>query len=960
MSSSGTWKKLTRRAARLRQEEQRTLGTLLDAPGARVAIYGPPGVGKSHLAREVAEAWAEARSPGAVQEASVAWVDARSALPGESFFDTLALALGLGPISEFERERAVDLIAEALGERGATLVIFDDADRVAADLYPLLERVEALDELRILLTSRVVLGDKGVRSYTLSPLSREDARALFITTARQARPVFDPSRVDAGALDALLAHLDDLPLAIVLAAARLTILSVESLLQRLEKRFQILRPAHGGEDRSRQALGEAIGLSWELLDEVERATLAQCAVFSGDFDLEAAEAVIETGREDAWVGDVLQSLVLKSLVNTALSDEGEELRFSVLESVAQYAAAESAPMLIEAARRRHANHYAERAGQLDLEVRGPEGERALKRLLANTSNLSVAAERLRLSEPKRARELLFCMHPTFEVRGLLGAYLERIESIGREHPEVPDSARGALIRAAILRSAGRLDAAFEAVDEAERLFESAEGDASPRAPSRSELLLEKGRVLADLGRMEEAAQAWHQGADAGSSPFVAMQLNNELGRYAINRARLGLAAPDEDAEALFERGLQRLRSSYEAARSVTHVFFRLRISLGWAMALHEQDNTLAGMAVLREEIEALRERDYRTHELSALHHLSLLAYYAGDIREAIAISAESDRGFAEMGLGMQRARNASARTVYLMAAARPEEARDVVAQAVELCDAHHQSFSALVADAQGLLCAWEVGDHELLAIHLPRVQKRLRELHSPGHEAIAAAYDVFAKLHGVGGTLTLHEARTRVDEAVERLSQTGELRRPVEAPRWEAVGRAWRAMVELCAAGEHLEAGRWPEVYDALDEVEGVRLRQADTSITVPLRHAQQLAAEVKRRYALPAQRPTHLLRVQEQGRRVQLNEDAPIDLSSRSPLRRVLLALIERARSGMPSADMEAVVAAGWPGEQIEAKSAANRVYSTVRMLRNQGLDPVIVTDEVGYRIAEGVLIVG
>ncbi|WP_230470088.1 ATP-binding protein [Lujinxingia vulgaris] len=945
----------------IRARETEALVTMLQEPAARVAVYGPPGVGKSHLADRAAERWATSTEK---TPAPVAWVDARAARPGASFFDALVHALGLAPVTEFEREGVLQQIAHVLRERGRLLLVIDDADRVASDVNALLRRVSDCAELRVVLTSRVVLPDAPVQAFQLSPLSPEDARALFVDAAQRARQGYDPQAVPEGVLDALLERLDHLPLAIVLAAARQTIVSTEGLLQRLEKRFQILRPAHGPGERSRRALGEAIGLSWELLDEVERRVLSQCAVFAGPFDLEAAEAIVHTGDEQAWVGDVLQSLVLKSLVETRHDEARGELSFRLLESIADYGREHVDAQLLEDASERHSDYYERLATELDGRVRGPQGERALHRLLMASTNLSAAVDRLCPHAPWRARRLLYAMLPTFEVRGLLGAYLERFESIRALHPELPMSAREALIRARILRTAGRLNSALEAVETSQSLIadhgdHADEVECRLECPSSAEVILERGLILADLGQMRESGEALLSVSETPGEPFVELNLEHERGRYQLNSARLGYFRDKADAEAMLNEAVQRLRVAYEASHQHTHIFYRARISVGWAVALHEQGKTGAALGVLREAIDAQQAHGYRTNVLNLTYYQALLNYYLGDMDRALAISAELDRGCAQMGLAVLRARNASSRATYAMAAGRVEEASELIDHAISLCDAHAQDYSALIADNQAVLCAWERGDTDAFPAISQRALARAERVGSQVHVGIISAYQLFYRVSQSPEDPKIVEARAQLPECIQPLSQAGELRRPSSYPRWIMLANTWQACLELHAAAWHLEQGDFHMLYDAMEKLETLKPRLKDPFVTVYMRHAFQLASATRRRFALPDERPEHMLRVSEGGDTVRLDDGEPIDLSSRAPLRRLLLALIERARAGEPSADMDAVIAAGWPGEHIEPRSAANRVYSTVRMLRNLGLGDVIVTDDVGYRVAEGVLIV-
>src|SRR5262249_48742057 len=150
--------------------------------------------------------------------------------------------------------------------------------------------------------------------------------------------------------DELCERLDDLPLALELAAARTSLLSTEQLLERLGNRLDLLRGGRDAETRQ-QTLRATIEWSYELLEPEERSLLAALSVFRGGWTLEAAEQVADADLE------LLQSLVDKSLVRRWGSG-----RFGLLETIREFAVDElERAGAIEEARRRHANYFLELA-----------------------------------------------------------------------------------------------------------------------------------------------------------------------------------------------------------------------------------------------------------------------------------------------------------------------------------------------------------------------------------------------------------------------------------------------------------------------------------------------------------------------------------------------------------------------------------------------------------------------
>ena len=196
---------------------------------------------------------------------------------------------------------------------------FEHVIEAAPALSALLAECHNLD---VLVTSRERLQIAGEHVYPVPVLKRDEARALFAERARALRPDFEPGE----AVDRLCERLDDLPLALELAAARIVMLTPEQLLERLGGRLDLLR---GGRDADlrQQTLRATIEWSYELLDPAERELFARLGVFVGGSTLTAAEAVCGADL------DTLQSLVEKNLVR--VRDGG---RFWMLETIREFAA----------------------------------------------------------------------------------------------------------------------------------------------------------------------------------------------------------------------------------------------------------------------------------------------------------------------------------------------------------------------------------------------------------------------------------------------------------------------------------------------------------------------------------------------------------------------------------------------------------------------------------------------
>lgn len=290
--------------------------------GARViSILGVGGIGKTRLATRFARAWL-GEFPGG------AWFcDLSSARGLDGIHFAVAQGLGL----QLGRTDPVAQIGDAIVGRDRCLLILDNFEQVAGHAEETLGAwLDRAPEARFLVTTREVLGIAGEVLYELPPLDGQDAAELFLRRAKAAHQGFTPSAADRGAVAQLAKTLDGLPLAIELAAARVRVMPPPMLLQRMHRRFDVLLSRSGRPDRQ-ATLRATLDWSWDLLDKAEQSVLKQLAVFQGSFGIDAVEAVVEP--PDARTGiDALGSLVDKSLVRRV-----DDYRFSMLESVRDYA-----------------------------------------------------------------------------------------------------------------------------------------------------------------------------------------------------------------------------------------------------------------------------------------------------------------------------------------------------------------------------------------------------------------------------------------------------------------------------------------------------------------------------------------------------------------------------------------------------------------------------------------------
>jgi predicted ATPase/DNA-binding SARP family transcriptional activator len=285
-------------------------------------VVGPGGLGKTRLAYAVARQ-AEQR---AVHLVPLAGVTADADVVAE-----VAAALGVGESRATSiGSDPVTAIVGALGP-GPVLLVLDNCEQVVrgvADLVGAL--VAATRDLRVLATSRTPLGLSSESVHPLPELALPAAVELFTQRARAARP---GAALPAEAVAGLCRHLDGLPLAIELAAARVRAMTVPEIARRLDDRFALLRGGPRDAPQRHHTLHAVVAWSWNLLRPDGQAAMRALSVFPGGFGPEAAARLL--GHDD--VTAVLEHLVDQSLLK--VEDTAVGARFRMLETVREFATA---------------------------------------------------------------------------------------------------------------------------------------------------------------------------------------------------------------------------------------------------------------------------------------------------------------------------------------------------------------------------------------------------------------------------------------------------------------------------------------------------------------------------------------------------------------------------------------------------------------------------------------------
>ena len=358
---------------------------------AVTTLTGPGGVGKTALALAVARDQHQA-FPGGVRPVWLGAIREPSLVAAE-----VAASVGL-PRSG--GRAYADALVSWLADMDV-LVVLDNCEHVIEETGALVERLTAqLPGLRVLATSREPLSVMGEVVHRLAPLAvpTSDASAeavasspgvqLFLERARAQAPEFGDDAEHGQLVGDICRRLDGLPLAIEVAAARVSALHLDDIAASLDDLFRLLsRPGRGAEGRHR-TLRSTVEWSYGLLEEPERVLLRRLSVFAGSFDLAAVHAVcIPEGHARAEVADLTARLVEKSLLVKGGAGHG----YRMLETIRQFAAEQLADAgETEAFREAHARQYLELGQRVGAGLMSG-GERAwLEQLKRAEDDLRVA------------------------------------------------------------------------------------------------------------------------------------------------------------------------------------------------------------------------------------------------------------------------------------------------------------------------------------------------------------------------------------------------------------------------------------------------------------------------------------------------------------------------------------------------------------------------------------------
>lgn len=691
-----------------------------------VTLIGVGGTGKTRLMVQLAAELLGRRRDG-VWLVELAPLTSPDLIAGE-------VARALDVPDEPGRE-VLDALIDFLRSKSLVLLL-DNCEHVIVGAADLVDRLlPSCPSLAVLASSREALGLASetvfqVPSLALpAPVSEDrdhdqpsaawfeataatDAVRLFVDRATAVQSSFLLTPSNAPAVVEICRRLDGIPLAIELAAARVTHLSPQEIARGLGDRFRLLTGGRRGAVPRQQTLQALVDWSWELLTQPDRRLLRRLSVFAGGGTLEAATAVTRLDEEDGGEFDTLDGLgrlVDRSLV---VADQSEPTRYGLLETIRQYAGDRLADAEEGSAiRGRHLDYFLELARKGALALKGPEMIAWLGRLDSEADNLRAALEWSFEADPEAALRLSVATAAYWRSRSIGSEaidWMARVAELASKLPPPAPSAareRTILVARVFATAAGAslLGAQYAAgerwAQEAVALARQAKDD-----ETLSEALAALATNLTFSGRMSEAralAEEMVQLAESRRDWFALAGIEGSRALFEAT-ANGDLAAAEaallRASEAADRSRNPRVIAAVAAGRGELSGFTgRLadaRELLGRAIAVYEEMGDRRFVLMTRSELAHTLRRGGEIDEAEALYRETLHGWQHAGNRGAIAHQLEC-LGF------LATAREDFLRAARLLAAA---EAIREVAEAV-MVGTERAEYDAAIGQLRGALDA---------------------------------------------------------------------------------------------------------------------------------------------------------------------------------------------------------------------------------------------------------------
>jgi predicted ATPase/DNA-binding SARP family transcriptional activator len=599
-----------------------------------LTLTGTGGCGKSRLARAAATMLIDEFQDG------VWWVElAARTEPGAV---ATAIAAAVNVIEERGRPLEATLV-DALRQR-RLLIVLDNCEHMIESCAALCTTIlESCPRIHILATSRrrlLVAGEQAWRvpsltlpdvntPPTIGQIYASEAVQLFVERARLTQSSFAIDAGNASIIATICRRLDGIPLAIELAAARVGVLGLGQIAERLDDTLRLLTEGSRSISPRHRTLRAALDWGYGLLSAPQQRALSQLSVFAGGWTLEAAADVLD-GEHLTPVErqDLVLQLAEQSLVQ--VEQIGAGTRYQLLEIVRQYASerlAESGQC--DAAHQRHASYYARRAAATEAILRGPDQATGLERLDAEIENcLAAVAWSCQISDAELGLQLCWGLWRYWQTRGNLTEGRQWMVRV----LELPPPACCLDLHAGVLFAAARF-----------ALLQSDESalDLAQQCLSRSRAIGHQHHATGALTMLGHLAMQRGETATAREYYEEALTIRRDLGEIwsvAISLNSLGLVALEEQdierARNLFDESLKLFRAAgdtYHVANGLYYVGLVSFLAGDHAAARRAYD-----------ECEAIhRQMGERVHIARGLVGLAQLSSAENDLPGARALLAEA-------------------------------------------------------------------------------------------------------------------------------------------------------------------------------------------------------------------------------------------------------------------------------------------------------------------------------
>jgi predicted ATPase/DNA-binding CsgD family transcriptional regulator/DNA-binding XRE family transcriptional regulator/Tfp pilus assembly protein PilF len=653
-----------------------------------VTLIGPPGIGKTRLSIEAARAELYDFQAGVFFIGLAPLEDANLVAP--------AIAQTLSVV-EIQNRSPLERLKDGIGDK-QMLIVLDNCEHLIDEIATLAsDLLLACPRLKLLATSREALRAPGewlypvptlsiptdtqLQSIEMKDISQFTALSLFGERARAVRSDFTLNADNIRAVAMICTQLDCLPLAIELIAARIRLMSPQSLLSHLSEQFTLYADGMRALSARQKTLHGAISWSYDLLSDEEQKLFARLSVFSGGFTLEAAESIFSRTVTNKSIYDLITSLLDKSLLQRTLDrDAPREPRFTMLVTIQQFALERLRRMNEEAeVRNRHLAYFVDLAEQAEPNLRAFDMVMWLDRLEAELANLHGAlgwAQKNNIEAQLRlASALLWFWH----IRGHKNEGVDWLErglsteaSQRGNQPLTPDRSmiRGKALNvtAVLLSILANTERSKSLSQEALTLFQElgsrgrkgmayallslADAAVHLEDSKRVKILAEESLTLfREAGDKFGMAQCldllggviWEEG-DSGQVKALwedNLALRKEIGdRDGIARvlARLGMWAFSQDD---LNRSVSMYEESLTIFREVGNEWARSYNLADLALVVQEQGNYGKATQILEEALAIARDLGDQYRASRSLHGLGRVAQLQGDYERATQMFQEA-------------------------------------------------------------------------------------------------------------------------------------------------------------------------------------------------------------------------------------------------------------------------------------------------------------------------------